>query len=231
MKRLAYFLVSFGLFGAGAIWGKIIPGENFFKVANVHDLFDIFGAAATCMAVVVAAFGLRTWRYQTRASTDHDLATKFLVALRRYQDEMVRSWHYAESSVAQIDACTWIGSPGKTNFLVGLYEGRLKYTQAARAQVEAMAVECAEMWDDEIRDLLLVVYVTDDLIASFIETYVQLLIKGTLDEQSDHNSTVTLKRWIELSEAGVVDHQSAQTYIGEKFSPLRQRVRRKLINS
>ncbi|MCQ9423429.1 hypothetical protein NRB16_07830 [Pseudomonas sp. LJDD11] len=52
------------LFGAGVIWGKISGGPDFFKVANIHDLFEILGATATVIAASVAVSALSGWKGQ-----------------------------------------------------------------------------------------------------------------------------------------------------------------------
>jgi len=45
----------------------MIPDKKgFFVVASLHDLFDIFGAIATMVAVVVAIFALTSWQSQFR---------------------------------------------------------------------------------------------------------------------------------------------------------------------
>lgn len=52
------------LFGAGVIWGKLSGPADFFKVADIHDLFEIFGAAATVIAASVAVSALSGWKGQ-----------------------------------------------------------------------------------------------------------------------------------------------------------------------
>ena len=56
------------LFSAGIVWGMIPDKTGFFIVANVHDLFDIFGALATVIAAAVAVVALSNWRSQFRHS-------------------------------------------------------------------------------------------------------------------------------------------------------------------
>lgn len=72
-----------GLFLAGAIWGQLIPGSNFFKVSDIHDLSEIIGAFATTLAVALAFIGLNAWKKQAVATADHDLARRSAVMIQR----------------------------------------------------------------------------------------------------------------------------------------------------
>ncbi|MNM52641.1 hypothetical protein D3C81_637260 [compost metagenome] len=60
MKHKFEAMVCLGLFAAGAVWSKLIFPSEFWKVDNIHDLFEIFGAVATMGAVYIAA----TWKRQ-----------------------------------------------------------------------------------------------------------------------------------------------------------------------
>lgn len=58
----------FLLFFAGVIWGMIPDKSGFFVVADIHDLFDMFGAVATAVAAAVAVIALTNWQSQFRHS-------------------------------------------------------------------------------------------------------------------------------------------------------------------
>jgi len=124
---------------------------------------------------------------------------------------------------------SWLGDTDKASFIVGVYESRIRDTQASRANVESLAVECAELWGEDINELLAVVYKVDDLIRSFIESYIRLLIRGTLDDETDEDSDITLQRWTAMESKGLATEESAKAYISSKFEPLRLRARSRLI--
>lgn len=71
------------LFLAGAIWGRLIPGSNFFKVSDIHDLAEVIAAFATTIAVALAFIGLNAWKKQAVATADHDLARRSAVMIQR----------------------------------------------------------------------------------------------------------------------------------------------------
>ncbi|WDH37413.1 hypothetical protein [Pseudomonas chlororaphis] len=52
------------LFGCGFVWGKISSPAGFFKVDNIHDLFEMAGAVATVIAASAAVMAINSWRSQ-----------------------------------------------------------------------------------------------------------------------------------------------------------------------
>lgn len=78
------------LFLSGVIWGMIPDKKGFFVVANIHDLFEIFGAIATAVAAWVGVVALTNWQNQFRhaekfkAFKDLKDAAYNLIAFRGY---------------------------------------------------------------------------------------------------------------------------------------------------
>ncbi|QSL85981.1 hypothetical protein [Pseudomonas atacamensis] len=229
MKDKVNWVVCVLLFFSGVIWGRLFTQDDFYKVSNIHDMFDIFGAAATVGAVVLAMFSLNSWRKQGKAESDHELARKVVVELRRYQEELVRTWSYAESSVAQIQNDTWIGDGGPDNSLVGIYESRLKEAKDARSALAAIEIETSELWGGIFEEQFIRIFHLDHLFCSFIETYLRLLIRGTFDDQSESISIECLRRWEKLQGEGLKDFDSAKSYISEAISMLKDEARNKLL--
>lgn len=62
MRDKIIWVGCISLFGAGFIAGRIVGSSQFFEVDNIHDLFEIAGAAATLVAAVVAIGALGSWR-------------------------------------------------------------------------------------------------------------------------------------------------------------------------
>ncbi|MGU9813163.1 hypothetical protein [Pseudomonas sp. LF052] len=52
------------LFGSGFVAGKMSGNTDFFRVANIHDLFEIAGAGATVIAASAAVVAMGSWRNQ-----------------------------------------------------------------------------------------------------------------------------------------------------------------------
>jgi hypothetical protein len=229
MKDKFVWLGCFLLFLVGVVFGRLTFPSDFFKVGNVHDLFDMFGLLATVCAIFVALVGLNTWREQAKASADHELAAELIVALRQYQQEIIKCWYYAESSVAQIKNNTWIGSGGRDSYLVDIYERRLKDMQVSRVALESLELKCAELWGGIFDSGLKKGYQVEVTFCSFINSYLTLLISGTFDPIKEGISERALAHWKALIERGLVDEQSVTEFVEGLYSDFRLQLRRKMI--
>lgn len=229
MKYRFEGLLCLGVFGAGVIWSKLVLGGDFWKVDNIHDLFEIFGAAATSGAVIIALVTMNSWRRQAKAEADHELARRTVIALRRYHDELVHTWSYAESAITQIRGNTWIGDGGKDNPLVDIYQKRLEQIEQARSDLAPIELECAEIWGGAFKTKFAELYSYDDGFCSFIETYLHLLIRGSFDERSMMESDSALKRWESMDVWGLGDRASTEATIEKLIEPLKSKARSRLI--
>ncbi|MGX1179353.1 hypothetical protein AB7M31_002421 [Pseudomonas sp. IAP-CY TE4608] len=229
MKDKIIWLVCLLLFMAGFVGGKINGTSEFFTVASVHDLFDIIGVFATLAAALVALHGLNTWRKQSKATADHELARRLLLALRMYQEGLVRNWSYAQHSMTQIESNGWIESEGRENYLVGVYERRLKEAQEASIALEPLRIECSEFWSGRFEERLLDLYDLDSLFCSIIETSVSLLIRGGFDDQQDERSDRAKSLWESLSKEGLADMVSAKAHIENMVNPLKEEAKKRLL--
>lgn len=223
------WLLCLGVFGAGVIWSKLIFPSDFFKVDNIHDLFEMLGVVATSAAVLIALITMDSWRKQVKAESDHELARRVVLALRKYRDELIKTWSYAESSVAQISGNTWIGEGGNDNPLVGLYRQRLEEIAAVRAELAPIEIECSEIWGGVFKTQFAELYSYDDGFCSFIETYLGLLISGRPDPRSEMESDGAVQRWGQMPSFGLGDHKSAEATIELIIEPLKADARRRLI--
>ena len=75
-------MLCLGIFFIGVIWIELIFLSDFWKVENVHDLFEIFGAVATSGAVLIALMTMNSWKQQAKAEADHELARRVVIILR-----------------------------------------------------------------------------------------------------------------------------------------------------
>lgn len=86
------------IFCSGVVWGMIPDKQSFMTVANIHDLFDIFGAIATMVAVV---FAIGAWRRQINGQADLELARRLAVDALRVKEETLQAWVDAKFAVNQ----------------------------------------------------------------------------------------------------------------------------------
>lgn len=228
MKDKLIWFACLLLFLAGVVWSKLSFPSDFYKVENIHDLFDMMGVAATIAAVSVAYVGLNSWRRQGKATADHELARKLIVVLRIYQDEMIKNWVYASNAVGKIENNSWIGDGGRDNYLVGIYEEQLKKAKEAVAALEPFRLECAEFWGVELEAKFLDLYDLDSLFCDLIDSSVSLIIYGTFDDRSEENSLRTLERWQHLCSQGFTDIESVKSKVSKMIQPLKNKAKEKL---
>ncbi|WEZ90403.1 hypothetical protein P3R38_09120 [Pseudomonas sp. NyZ480] len=135
------------LFGSGVVWGSVHLKTDFFVVSNVHDLFDIFGAIATVVAVCVAAVGLNSWKSQIRSSADHELARAISVSLLRYKAQVENIWDCASSAHARLDYKVQLGGSLKERVEQNI-QSDINAAQAARVEFQGLILESKAAWGD-----------------------------------------------------------------------------------
>ncbi|WP_458374955.1 hypothetical protein [Pseudomonas pergaminensis] len=140
------------LFGAGAIWGGILLDIQFLKVANIHDLFEIFSSAATVAAVFLAFAGVNAWRQQVGAQSDHALAQRIAVASLKYKDVSKSAFSDAQFLLFQFDGNTnYVLMEVFQKILPGLEE-RLNKNKTSHAEFLAVLQECRAIWGKGFSD-------------------------------------------------------------------------------
>lgn len=77
MKYRFEMLLCAGVFGAGVVWSKLILPNDFWKVDNIHDLFEMFGVVATVIAASVAVSALSGWKGQFAHTEKYRLIRDF----------------------------------------------------------------------------------------------------------------------------------------------------------
>lgn len=134
---------------AGAVWGTVPISTDFFKVNDIHDLFEIFSSIATVLAVGLAFIGVNAWRQQVSAEADHALAQRIAVAALKYKETSRTAFGDAQFAVTQF-AVGVEGLPeGLLDSVVLPMEQRLQRAQDSKAEFKAVLLECRAIWGDE----------------------------------------------------------------------------------
>ena len=223
------WLGSILLIGTAGALAQINLSGTFLDIKDVHDLFEIFGAIATVCAVGIAMYGINTWQIQIGAASDHDLARKLAVCLRRYRIAVIAAWHAADSSAVQIRGDTWIGPGGRENFLISIYQARINDVGQVRAELESIEIEAAVIWRGVFEGGFDKLYLIDQKCCNCIDSYLGLLIRGTADDRAFTTAELALKDWTEFQEHGVVDDNSIKQFFDSKSAPIELALSKKLL--
>ncbi|MEX5665204.1 hypothetical protein ABFV57_10090 [Pseudomonas neuropathica] len=145
MKYKFEVLLCLGVFGAGAVWSKIFFPSEFWKVGSIHDLFEIFGAIATSIAVYIAA----SWKKQLGSSRDYELARKIAIAIFQYRESSIEVWAAAYDCLQKYSEQENLEKSLRKEFALSI-EARLENAQSFRAEIQAHLVECRAIWKNGI---------------------------------------------------------------------------------
>ncbi|MBD9443056.1 hypothetical protein [Pseudomonas sp. PDM04] len=130
----------------GAIWGAIPIGTDFFKVKDIHDLFEIFSSVATILAVGVAMIGVNAWRHQVSGEADHALAHRVAVAALRYKETSRTAYNDAQFAVTQFHFGIAELPEGLVERFIVPMERRLQKNQDSKAEFLAILLEARAIW-------------------------------------------------------------------------------------
>jgi len=133
------------LFVTGMIWGGVPIPTDFFKVKDIHDLFEIASSGATVIAVCLAAAGFNAWKLQILATSDHDLAKRAAIALHAYQAAVVRGFELAEILENRIS----LDIRGLKPHLSDGISRELERLDLAILNARALSFECKVGWGEE----------------------------------------------------------------------------------
>lgn len=137
------------LFASGVVWGMTPSETAFFKVKDVHDLFEIFSSIATVLAVGLAFVGVNAWRQQVSAEADHALAQRVAVAALRYKETTRIAFGDAQFAVMQFNVGVEGLPVGMLDSFISKMEERLEASQNSRAEFLAVLLECRAIWGNE----------------------------------------------------------------------------------
>lgn len=149
-KDWVSWMVCVLVFGAGAVWAQIPIATSFFRVEDIHDLFEIVSSLATVVAVALAYMGLSTWRQQIKGHSEHALATRVSIECRRYKDSLAGAWADAHFSLLQSD----LGEDSLPADLWATISGRMASQLQEREEIKTMfqaaLLEVRALWGVEI---------------------------------------------------------------------------------
>ena len=144
MKHIFEGLVCIGVFAAGVIWSKLIFPSDFWKVENIHDLFEIFGAIATSITVYIAL----TWKRQLGSTRDYEHARKAAVAVLKYKESLISVWEAANSCLQQNSGEDL--DDRMRDAVIMTTENRLSVAEKLRSELVELVVECRAIWRNGI---------------------------------------------------------------------------------
>lgn len=181
------------LFFAGAVWGGVLPKTDFFRVNDVHDLADIFGAIATIFAVV---FGVSAWKKQLRGHTDHELAKRILLEAERFKEQTFVITRTAENCLtsSNLHFADW----SFQQEILRILRSDLEKSDECRINMEALLIESDVIWGSELRTHYSGLRELNDMCCLCVRSYLNFL-EGP-DDESEGDDFL----WVDdhLSKAG-----------------------------
>lgn len=170
MKYKFEGLLCLGVFSAGVVWSRIIFPTDFWKVDNIHDLFEIFGAVATSIAVYIAA----TWKKQLGTARDYELARQVAVVAFQYKESIVEVWGAADDCLQHFSAETGMDSVSKDAFTVSV-ESHIESARIFRSQIQALLVECRVIWKNGLDEDFAQIIGFEEACAKCIRLYLAII--------------------------------------------------------
>lgn len=210
------------------LYKNILFGDNFYKVDSVHDFFEIIGAAATTVAVIVAAVSLGSWRKQAKAAIDHDIAKSLMISLSKFQDVTLICWSRAQRFMEYRQQYSQ-GSHFEHNFMVSYYEEGLKDAKLCRDELEGVVLEAEILWGDFLGLDLYRLYGIQDSCCRVLEYAVM-----TGKHEGEASALLSIpsyaeKEWNKLVEIDMCDFSTAYSHIKAIAKPLVGEARKKLL--
>jgi hypothetical protein len=194
----AVWLICFLLFGCGAVWAEIPIKSNFFTINNVHDLFEILGALATIIAVCVAAAGINAWRWQLRATSDHDLARKLLISIYKYREAIKRIRHpvvmTSETSADDNEKRSIDPEVERFQGLSKAYSRRFKAAEDIRIILLSDLLEADVVWGDKLRTIVAQLVTLELELGVYVRSYFMIMNPLEADDMRAAHSELQKKR-------------------------------------
>ena len=185
------------LFLSGAVWGANLKAEGFFVVANLHDLFDIFGAMATVAAVVLAVIGFSRWKVEIGAASDHELARRLSVVLLKYRLELESLWGFANAASQESDSDAWMLDHDQ--YSQHVYESALARIKVARSELEAVGLECSAIWGGIYESGFDELFKFENTCANSISSFLFLCAARPIKDEHWDISSASVANWTEFN--------------------------------
>lgn len=219
MKFKFEVLLCLGVFAAGAVWSRLIFPTEFWKVENIHDLFEIFGATATLAAVYIAA----TWKRQLGSTRDYELARKAAVAVLKYKESVVDVWEVADNCLQQENTSDGLDQRMR-DIVILTTENRLAVAETLRTELQELIVECRAIWRNGIdRDISRAV-AFEEQCANASKTYL-LTIRPNINPVSAITARYTLIKFKDSSKAkGIASRKDADQFVEKLLGPTNEKL-------
>lgn len=214
------------LFVSGAVWGANLKAEGFFVVANLHDLFDIFGATATVAAVVLAVIGFNRWKVEVGAASDHELARRLSVALLKYRLELESLWGFANLASQQSKSEAWMLDPDL--YSQHIYESALARIKIARSELEAVGLECSAIWGGMYETGFDDLFKFENVCANAVSSFQYLCTSRPIKDDFWESSSASVANWDEFN-LGSAEADLVNGRIKSIISPIYDDIQKKLL--
>ncbi|MBV7523406.1 hypothetical protein KW834_03165 [Pseudomonas sp. PDM29] len=192
------WLICFLLFGSGVVWAQIPIPSNFFIINDVHDLFEIIGALATIVAVCVAAAGINAWRWQLRATSDHDLARKLLISIYKYREVIKRIRHpmimIFETSADDNEKRSEKPDVERFQGLCKAYSRRFKAAEEIRVLLLSELLEADVVWGERLRTIVSHLIKLELELGEYLRSHLMVINPSEADDMREAHVELQKKR-------------------------------------
>lgn len=214
------------LFVTGVIWGGVPIPTDFFKVKDIHDLFEIASSGATVIAVCLAAAGFNAWKLQILATSDHDLAKRAAIALHAYQAAVVRGFELAEILEKRIRFDIRGLKPHQSDGILK----ELERLDLAILNAKTMSFECKVGWGEDFWAGFQSVLLPGEKYSYCIESFLRWSKVDPSDSSKEgfaQNFSDSFNYMIPMVGVGKASFESAVDYA---LSPLYSKIQKKFLN-
>jgi hypothetical protein len=213
------------LFFAGAIWGHLLPGSNFFVITNIHDLAEIVAACATTFAVLLALVGLSAWKGQVIATSDHELARRSIVLIEKCKFSMPNFVNLA-GSVAMLVSHRVEPTPG----MVAEVQEEMNLLGEMHAEFRALEFESRAAWGESCAQLFEPIFDVSERCQGMLSLYLQWSREDNTDKYKATLSSVMRQMEVSFRQSqGLSVNEERTSLFARRFSPLEGFLRKKFI--
>ncbi|MDS9879324.1 hypothetical protein RMI40_31295 [Pseudomonas protegens] len=231
MKDKLIWLIAILLFISGAIWAKIITPSDFFRIANIHDLFDIIGATATAVAAGYAAYGIGQWRKQISAAADHELARKVVVAIEKYKSSVKEMWGAADFCFSQIEDDLLLGDPKIYAIIKNDLEKKADDLVVIRAELNILLFDCDAIWGNEFRFSLTPIFMIESQCYSCVTWFLRISSPNSNEISRGVGADRIRSCWNSIQVSEIKNHKGGRQYVESLFEENRKILSKKLLKS
>jgi len=219
-KDWVVWLGCVSLFCAGVVWGAIPRGKEFFDVKNLHDLAEIFGSLATVAALLLAVVGYNAWKKQLVATSDHELAKRASLSLRKYRAVLPDVFRVTSGLVERINfQVSYRETPHE---LLEVVNEELSNLKSISSEVHLLALECRESWGDSVWPVFQDAFFLGDHCRACIGAFVSWSRIDFPDRLREKYADSAINSFEAVKILAGENALEIEKYFEEKFGPLHQ---------